>query len=74
MTDEIEQCLAFHFDKLKKVVATAIQAGDPALNDNPPKSRTESTLRRVKARADTLAQRRNAPDEKGDAPGHNETA
>ena len=37
LTDEIEQCLAFHFDNVKKVVAAAIQAGDPAPKDDPPK-------------------------------------
>jgi hypothetical protein len=35
LTDEIEQCLPF--DNVKKVVAAAIQAGDPAPNDDPPR-------------------------------------
>jgi hypothetical protein len=37
LTDEIEQCLTFHFDNVKKVVAAAIQAGDPAPHDDPPR-------------------------------------
>ncbi|MGC2223832.1 MAG: hypothetical protein WA624_16545 [Methylocella sp.] len=36
LTDEIERCLAFHFDNVAKVVA-AIQAGDPAPHDDPPR-------------------------------------
>jgi hypothetical protein len=37
LTDEIEQCLTFHFDNVKKVVAAAIQAGDPVPHDDPPR-------------------------------------
>jgi hypothetical protein len=37
LADEIEQCLTFHFDNVKKVVAAAIQAGDPAPHDDPPR-------------------------------------
>jgi HEAT repeat protein len=48
LTDEIEQCLAFHFDDVEKVSAAAIQAGDRPPIYDPPRSRTESALRRVK--------------------------
>ncbi len=48
LTNEIEQCLAFHFDDVEKVAAAAVRAGDPPRNDDPPRSRTESALRRVK--------------------------
>jgi hypothetical protein len=37
LSDEIQQCLALHFDNVKKVVVAATQAGDPAPDDDPPR-------------------------------------
>jgi len=65
LTDEIEQSLAFHFDDVAKIAAAAFQAGNPSPNDYSPRSRIESSLRRVKARAGILVQRRHAPNENG---------